>query len=172
LSLIAFLKAASKRVWQTMVTHRLPSRQSYRGRLYYLGISNTEREGQMTKPYKRHQKKRREAYLRLGQSLSSLAERNRERFLQEWSTRVTSWLEEIERRGRRMSRGVRSTDSHLHVFAVYDDVEFLLLEFSLLDRLVGRQTRSLLRAACARAVASSADARMYRLVTSYRTIRN
>ena len=126
----------------------------------------------MSKPHKRHQKKRREEYRRLGRSLSSLAERNRERFLQEWMIRVTSWLEEIDRRGRRTARGVQSADSHLRVFAVYEDVDLLLLEFSLLDQLVGRQTRSILKTACAKAVASSADARMYRLVTTYRTIVN
>lgn len=117
---------------------------------------------------RRHRRQREKQFENLAAYLIVLYRSDPNRFLREWDKRVSSWIDEIHYRGRRLRMKTESKESYFRIFAVLEFVEQFLIQHPEINRKVGPTTRDVLHHESAKVLAAVADKRLYHLVAQYR----
>lgn len=108
-------------------------------------------------------------------SLVSLMKQNEKLFRREWHKLVQGWLSEVHRRARdwREGREFRNTESldgsivkgRAQIFGVLEIAETMLVACGTdIEKMVGEETRRLLKNECVKAVANICDGRLNYMV--------
>jgi hypothetical protein len=107
---------------------------------------------------------------KLAQRFAHLVRVDRDRFLSEWESRLSSWLMEVHRRGEQL-RGEEFADER--VFGILQHVDRLLdLCGPEVEALVGRSTRDTIIHESCRVFSVAVDPRLYRIYNRRQYKRN